>query len=86
MHIAAMNPIYISLADILPAAIAEVKIYLRVQARNEHKPEAAIASIVDGKLKIYYQNICLLEQPYFKSSDKSVNDVIVECIAMLKKI
>lgn len=85
MHIAAMNPTCISHADILPETIAEEKSIYETQARNEDKPEAAIGAIVEGKLKKYYQMNCLLDQPYFKDSGKSVNDVIVECIAVLKE-
>lgn len=85
MHIAAMNPICISQADILPATIHEERTIFEAQARNEDMPEAAIASIVDGKLKKYYQTICLHDQPYFKDSAKSVNDVLVECIAILNE-
>lgn len=85
MHIAAMNPICISQADILSATINEERTIFEAQARNEDKTEAAIASIVEDKLKIYYQTNCLLDQPYFKDSAKSVNDVLVECIAILKE-
>lgn len=85
MHIAAMNPIYISYADISPETIAEEKNIYETQARNENKPEVAIDAIVDGKLKKYYQMNCLLDQPYFKDSGKSVNDIIIECVAVLKE-
>ncbi len=56
MHIAAMNPICISQADILPATIHEERTIFEAQARNEDIPEAAIASIVDGKLKKHYHS------------------------------
>ncbi len=85
MHIAAMNPICISHTDLSPETIAEEKRIFEKQARNENKPEAAVAAIVEGKLKKYYQNNCMLDQPYFKDSGKSVNDVIIECIAILKE-
>lgn len=85
MHIAVMNPTCISPADISPETIAEEKNIYETQARNENKPEAVIGAIVEGKLKKYYQMNCLLDQSYFKDSGKSVNDVIVECIAVLKE-
>lgn len=85
MHIAAMNPTCISHADLSPETIAEEKNIYETQARNGDKPEEAITSIVEGKLKKYYQNNCLLDQPYFKDTGKSVNDIIVECIAVLKE-
>jgi elongation factor Ts len=64
MHIAAMNPVYISHTDILPASITEERSIFEAQARNENKPEAAISAIVEGKLKKYYQNNCLIDQPF----------------------
>ncbi len=85
MHIAAMNPICIAHTDLLPETIAEEKNIFVKQARNENKPEDSIATIAEGKLKKYYQNNCLLDQPYFKDSDKSVNDVLAEGIAILKE-
>ena len=85
MHIAAMNPVYISHTDILPATITEERSIFEAQARNENKPEAAISSIVEGRLKKYYQNNCLIDQPYIKDQDRSINDVLVECIAILKE-
>ena len=71
MHIAAMNPVCISHNDISPETIAEEKNIYETQARNESKPEAAIASIVEGRLRKYYQTNCLLDQPYFKDSERA---------------
>lgn len=85
MHIAAMNPTYISRVDISPETIAEEKDILEKQARTTNKPEAAITSIVEGKLKKYFQTNCLLDQLCFKDSGKCVNEVIVECVAVLKE-
>lgn len=85
MHIAAMNPLCISRTDILPVTVAEERSIFEAQARNEHKSEFTITCIVEDKLKKYYENICLLDQPYFKNSDKSVNDVLTEYIAILKE-
>jgi elongation factor Ts len=85
MHIAVMNPICISHTNLLPETIAEEKDIYEKQARMTNKPEAVIISIIEGRLKKYYQTNCLLDQPYFKDSGKSVNDVIFECIAVLKE-
>ena len=85
MHIAAMNPTCITRTDLLPEKIAKEKKVFEMQARNENKPESAIAAIVEGKLRKYYKNNCLLDQPYYKDSNKSINDVLVECIAVLRE-
>ena len=42
-------------------------------------------STVEERLQKYYKNNCLLDQPYFKDPDKSVNDLLVECITALKE-
>ena len=49
---------------------------LEAATRNEGKPEAAIAKIVEGKLNGFYKDLCLLEQPYAKDDKKSVAQVI----------
>lgn len=85
MHIAAMNPVCIAGTDLLPETITQEKDIFEAQARNENRPETAIPAVVEGKLKKYYQNNCLLDQPYFKDSNRSVNDVLVEYIAILKE-
>lgn len=68
--------------DQVPAEVveAEKEIYA-TQARNEGKPENVIDRIVEGKLKNFYKQACLLEQEYVKDSDKSIEDLVKEKIA-----
>ena len=85
MHIAAMNPAYISIADVPPEVIARERAVYTAQARNEHKPEKIAAAIAEGRLQKFYQRECLLEQPYFKDGAVSVRDEVVACVAALKE-
>ena len=85
MHIAAMNPTYISIADVPPEVVAQERAVYAVQARSEQKPEHIAAAIAQGKLRKYYQRECLLEQPYFKDGGRSVRDEVAACVAALQE-
>jgi len=78
MQIAATNPIAIS-ADTLPSEIVEGEreIY-RDQALRSGKPEKVIEKIVEGKLKKFYSEVCLLNQDYIKDPDKTIEDLLNE--------
>lgn len=85
MHIAAMSPSYIAMADVPPAVVARETAVYEAQARNEQKPEKIAAAIAQGKLRKFYQRECLLEQPYFRDGDRSVQDVLAACVAALRE-
>ncbi|MFH2036013.1 MAG: translation elongation factor Ts [Candidatus Zixiibacteriota bacterium] len=83
MHIAASNPIAVAREDIDAALIANEKEIYRQQCINEGKPEKIIDKIVEGKLDKYYSEVCLLEQPFVKDSDKTIKDYLNETIGTL---
>lgn len=85
MHIAAMNPAYISAADIPPETLAREKAVYEAQARGEHKPETVTAAIARGKLQKFYETVCLMDQPYIRDGGRSVRDELVACVAALKE-
>jgi elongation factor Ts len=85
VHIAAMNPLYISRADIPEETIEDEKDIYEAQIKNEENTEDTVNSAVEERLQKYYKNNCLLDQPYFKDPGKSVNDLLVECITALKE-
>ena len=76
LHIAASAPIYVSREDIPKEIIETEKEIYRKQALNEGKPESVAEKIADGKLKKYYEENCLLYQPYVKDNDKTVGDLV----------
>ncbi len=78
MHIAAAAPIAVS-ADQLPAEVVERerRIYTE-QVAQEGKPEAIRAKIVEGKLKKFYSEAVLLDQPFVKDDKRTVGEVVKE--------
>lgn len=83
MQIAATNPLVVTRSELKPEILEKEKEIYRTQAKNEGKPDKIIEKIVDGKLEKYFQEICLLEQPFVKDQDRSVKDRIEETIAKL---
>lgn len=83
MHIAASKPEYLC-SDEVPAEVLEhEKDILRAQAREEGKPEAIIERMVEGRIKSYYEDNCLLNQKFVKDTSKTVGDLIVEATAQI---
>lgn len=83
MQVAASRPLAVDREHIAPAIIErELEIY-RAQARNERKPEHLIERIIQGKLDKFYQDNCLLEQPFIRDTDKTVKELITEAVAKL---
>ncbi|MDD5455466.1 MAG: translation elongation factor Ts [Candidatus Margulisbacteria bacterium] len=78
MHIAASNPSGISVNDIPAADIAKEKEVLRTQIINEGKPENMADKIVEGKIRKYYEEVCLLEQNFVKDPNVKVKDILAE--------
>ncbi len=83
MQIAASNPLYLSSEEVPQETIAKEKEILRVQAMNEGKPEKIVNNMVEGRIKKYFKEVCLLDQPFVKDPDKSISDYVKEQIAAL---
>ncbi len=78
MQIAAANPLAIQREDLDPALVAkEREIYL-TQARESGKPEKVLEKIVEGRLQKFFSEVCLLEQPYVKNPDITIQDYLNE--------
>lgn len=82
LHIAAMNPRYLSPEDVPQAELDEQIQALRAQAQAEGKPENVIEKIVAGRINKFYEETCLLEQPFVKDDEVKVSDLITEAIRM----
>ncbi len=78
MQIAAAKPEYINKEDVPADVIEHEKAILLAQTINEGKPEKIAERIVEGRLNKFYQDICLLEQPFVKNGDKIINEVLSE--------
>ncbi len=83
MHIVAANPEYVDREEIPADVLNKEKAIYKAQAQESGKPEKIIERIAEGKLEKWYSDVCLIEQEYFKDSDKIVKDVLVENIASL---
>jgi elongation factor Ts len=64
MHVAAANPLWVRREDVPEDALAKEQALIEAQARNEGKPEQVIARIVEGRLKSFYKDYVLAEQPF----------------------
>jgi len=81
MHIAATNPMYVSPEQIPEDVLATEKDIYKSQAAAEKKPEKIWDKIIQGKLKKYYEEVCLLDQKFIKNPDISVGTLVSNLIA-----
>ncbi len=85
MHIAAANPIYIAPENIPADVLDKEKDIIREQFKDSKKPAEIVEKIVQGKLGKFYEEVCLLEQPYIKDDKQKVKDLITAFIAKFKE-
>ena len=83
MHIAASNPDAISREEIDPALLEKEKEIYKEQALASGKPEKVVEKIVEGRLDKYFQEVCLLEQPFVKNPELTVGALIQEVAGKL---
>ncbi|HEX6593927.1 MAG TPA: translation elongation factor Ts [Bacillota bacterium] len=84
MHIAAINPSYISRDDVAEEEVNHEREILKTQALNEGKPEHIVEKMVEGRLGKFFEEICLLEQEFVKNPDQKVKDFVEESGATVK--
>jgi elongation factor Ts len=83
MHIAAARPKYIA-ADGIPAAVLEEeKAVIREQIKDQKKPPEIMEKIVQGKLGKFYEEVCLLDQPFIKDDKITVRQFIQSFVAKM---
>ena len=83
IQIAATNPVSVNREQVPEELVKSEQDIYTEQAKNSKKPDKMIEKIVTGKMDKYFQEICLLEQPFIKDPDKIVKDLITESIATL---
>ncbi len=81
MHVAASNPLYVRPDEIAEDILEREKEIYRSQLREEKKPEKIWDKIIEGKLKKYYEDVCLVEQKFVKNQDITVGTLISNMIA-----
>ena len=83
LQIAAANPTYVNPEDV-PAAVLEAeKEILRAQALNEGKPEKIVEKMVEGRIKKYYEDNCLMNQRFVKDPDVTIGQLVTEKTAKI---
>lgn len=83
MHVAASNPLYLRREDVPEDVITREQNIYEAQAKEGGKPEKIVERIVQGKLEKFFQEICLLEQPFVKDPDLSVHQLVASVVAKL---
>lgn len=85
MHIAAMNPKYVSRDEVPAEEVEREKKVLTEQALNEGKPENIVAKMVEGRIGKFFEEICVLDQPFVKDSDQKVGAFVKTTGGTLKE-
>lgn len=83
MHVAASRPLAIGREGVSAAVVEREREIYREQAKNEGKPEKIAEKIIEGRLEKFFQEFCLLEQPFVKNPEQTVNDLLVEITAKI---
>jgi elongation factor Ts len=83
MHIAAADPQFVRKEDVTPLAIEKEKDIQKARALAEGKPEKMIEKIIEGRMSKFYEEICLLEQPFVKEPTLTVGQLVKTKIAKL---
>lgn len=84
MHIAAVNPKYVSRDQVQADEIEREREVLTQQALNEGKPENIVEKMVTGRINKFYEEICLIEQAFVKNPDEKVGQVVSKAGATVK--
>jgi elongation factor Ts len=83
MQVAATDPKFVRREDVTSEAIAKEQDIARARAITDGKPEKILDRIVEGRMAKYYEEVCLLEQPFIKENTTTITDLIKSKIAKL---
>lgn len=83
MQVAAMRPAYLSREDVPQHVVDEERSMLEAQARGEGKPDNIVPRVVEGRLEKFFQQVCLLEQPYVRDGERNVESLLKERISQM---
>ncbi len=89
MHIAAVDPKYVSREDVPEDAVEKERAFLLEQLKNDEKnskkPEEVLQKIIDGRLNKFYEDIVLLEQPFVKDPSMTIGELVTSKISSIKE-
>lgn len=80
IHIAAANPKYVTVDEVDTSVLEKEKEILKAQALNEGKPAAVVDKMVEGRIKKFYKEVCLMEQEFVKDPSKTITTLVNEAI------
>ena len=83
MHVAASDPRYVKREDVTAADLAREKEIYRAQTLAAGKPENIVDKIVEGKMGKFYEEVCLLDQPFIKDQAVTIKELIAQKVAKL---
>ena len=83
MQIAAMNPLYVRKDDIDAGAIEREREVLLAKGKETGKPEQVVAKMVEGQIAKWMKEVCLLDQPFVKNQDKTIDQLMQELISKI---
>jgi elongation factor Ts len=83
MQIAAMNPLFVRKEEVSADVAAHEREVLLAKAKESGKPEPVIQKMVDGQIAKWMKEICLLDQPFVKDPDKTIDQIQQELIAKI---
>lgn len=83
LHVAAANPLYVSQEDVPAEVIEKEREIYKEQAKESGKPDDVIEKMIDGKLAKFYEEVCLLDQPFVKDPEKKINQFIADSTAKM---
>ncbi len=83
MQVVAAKPLYLTPEEVPAGVVEEEKANYRTEMKDSGKPERILDKIVEGKLKKYYEEICLIEQPFIKDTAITVRELVQQHNALL---
>jgi elongation factor Ts len=83
MQVAANSPEWVAVEDVPADAVTRERLVQRTRVLEEGKPEAVADRIVEGRLQKWYQEVCLLEQPWFRDESKVIRDLVGEAVGSI---
>jgi len=81
LHVAAAGPLYVSIEHVPVEVTEKEKEIYREQVKD--KPEDVVKKILEGKLAKYYEEVCLLEQPFIKNPDMKVKELLSQAVGKM---
>jgi elongation factor Ts len=83
MQVVAAKPLYLAPDDVPASVVEEEKAKYHAEIKDSGKPERILDKIVEGKLKKYYEEVCLMEQPFIKDTAMTVYELVQQHNALL---